>query len=134
MTFSELIKDLPNGLHDALLRSFEVDYETGKLTLFLNVWLGDLDSDDEKIREERRDAKVIIDGFSNFIVEASRELSSVTGPSMIDADLFPNEKVGSVDKIFRHTLPGEQQFWIFMNETNNFIFVSAKNVNLEWED
>lgn len=134
MTFTELINDLPNGLHDALLRSFEVDYETGKLTLFVDIWMGDLDSDDEDIREERRDAKVIIDGFSNFIVEAPRELSSVQGPSMIDADLFPNEKVGPVDKIFRHTFPGEQQFWIFMNETNNFMFLSAKNVNLEWAD
>ncbi|MGH6930388.1 MAG: hypothetical protein ACREEV_18870, partial [Dongiaceae bacterium] len=54
MTFRQLVASLPNGLHDAELRRFEMDYEQRKLRFEVAIWVGDIS--DPKRRELYRPA------------------------------------------------------------------------------
>ena len=38
----EIVNDLPNGFHDSRLKSIFIDYESDKIIMRLDVWVGDL--------------------------------------------------------------------------------------------
>jgi hypothetical protein len=54
VNIDELEADLPNGLHDALLRAFSADPAGQRAEFVLDVWLGDLHSDATADRERYR--------------------------------------------------------------------------------
>jgi hypothetical protein len=52
MTFNEILASLPNGLHDAELLRFEMDYVQRHLVFELVVWMGDMDTSHGRCRVE----------------------------------------------------------------------------------
>ena len=53
MTFEDLNSELPNGFHDARLHGIVIDYVAGRMSLRLDVWVGNLDGPDrEKIARQ----------------------------------------------------------------------------------
>ena len=52
MNIEDIEKTLPNGFHDAILQRLNIDYINKIVELDLNVWVGDINSENENIREE----------------------------------------------------------------------------------
>ena len=72
MTIDELEADLPNGLHDALLRTFSSDVPERRAEFILDVWLGDLGSSVTAERERYRAARLELLGLAYLVVDESR--------------------------------------------------------------
>jgi len=64
MTFEELDEQLPNGLHDAKLRSLTHNYDTGVLTIYVEILTG-LPDNPPSTRFGYRDAVI---SFSNIFL------------------------------------------------------------------
>jgi len=59
MTLKELENTLPNGLHDAEVRSIAVDYVQHKVALDLTVWVGRMEDPPER-REAYKEGRIEI--------------------------------------------------------------------------
>src|SRR5690242_3877508 len=69
VNLEELEADLPNGLHDSLLRALSTDLTEGRAELILDVWLGDLHSSLESERERRRRGRLELLGLTYLVVD-----------------------------------------------------------------
>jgi hypothetical protein len=135
MTFAEILDSLPNGLHDASLSSLKVDYLNRLIRLRLKIWTGNLESNLVEEREEYKDADLRIVQFTNCIVEPPGYSRGVQPQEVkIDAGMFPDEKLAAPDQIFRNTDPNDEQYWLFLNDLNSFIYISAQGAELLWNE
>ena len=64
-----LEEELPNGLHDALLSSISYDLVAQTADFTLDVWVGNLDSKIEAIREEYRSAHLRLTGLAYLVID-----------------------------------------------------------------
>ena len=83
MTVDDAIRELPNGLHDAELRKFTMDYSTRQLTLDLDIWIADLHGKDAQ-RELYRSALLTFDGVGLFVSEPTSDILDQDGSVRID--------------------------------------------------
>jgi len=51
MKLVEIDHSLPNGFHDSYIYSIQLDYETREVKFKIGIWVGDLSSDIESVRE-----------------------------------------------------------------------------------
>jgi hypothetical protein len=68
MTVEEIEDSLPNGLHDAEVHQFVVDYAKRTLTAELAVWVGDVDDPPDRL-ETCRAARIDVEGLLFLIME-----------------------------------------------------------------
>lgn len=78
MTLEDIAQSLPNGLHDAKLHGFSVDYAAQSAHVDLHVWIGTADN-----MEAYRSAALTLEGLEYWIIEPpdpgqERELGSLT--------------------------------------------------------
>jgi hypothetical protein len=131
MTLEELEKTLPNGLHDSRVSRIAVDYEQRRLTLEIDVWVGDLGADTKEQREAYRYGQVLVDGLLFAVIEPPDPryaFSNSAGLTIDGCDMRKNlstELMSSLtsDAFFRS---------IWVNEWNAFIHIGAKNASLVW--
>ena len=90
MTLTNLINTLPNGFHDAIMKSVMLDYQKHEARIEFMIWVGDLEAKDEEIREAHEEADLILKGLSAWIIEPpdSYYKPSENGNSMIDMGSF----------------------------------------------
>jgi hypothetical protein len=119
----ELERSLPNGLHDALLRSFRVDLLRRRLAMDLDVWVDDPEEDG--FRERYRRALLEVGVAGSFSVEEpdSRYPFRDAGPVRIDL---------SIQREACEAGPERARF--FVNEWNSFITVEVHGALLTWLD
>ena len=67
MTFDDLAISLPNGFHDAELKSIMIDYTRREARLILDIWVADDVSMEE--REAYRPAEVTLSGLLFWVSE-----------------------------------------------------------------
>ena len=130
MTLEELDKSLPEGLHDAQIRSYRRDFESATLTLFAKIVVGL--SHEKKNQLLYRDGEIIFHGVqcvaSEFPGTAStfRDAGCVwfrfsrTAPGIISEDL---SSVLAPD-ILRYSL--------FVLEWHSSIHIVAREVSFTW--
>jgi hypothetical protein len=131
VTIEELIKSLPNGLHDANLKSISVDFMERTIKMQIDLWVGDLSKKSEELREAYKSTKLLITGFDFcvFDVPDGRYLSSLDIGLTIDAG--PGQP--STSPIELPPIPaGSFLFWIWVEEWNGFIRISAKDIQNIW--
>ena len=129
MTIESIVRSLPNGLHDAELHRFELDYVRRSLRLELNIWVGDMD--DASARESYRPAVVTLEPVGYFIIEPPDPSYDWlgSGPVVIDVG------VGSPSQsdVELPGLPdGHSATWIYLGFHNRFMHVSSVGARLEW--
>jgi hypothetical protein len=123
MTIEEVLDSLPNGLHDAYLRSINIDYAARTAELQLDLWVGDMSLDGEA-REARRHLLLKLSGLCYFVVEAPDPKYDFNEPKSlwIDAGLGSPE----VSSIKLPKPPeGAFTFWMYVNDWNAFIHFAA---------
>lgn len=133
MKLQEIENSLPNGFHDAQVKQVEIDYEKGIAKFILVLWIGDMSSPDESVREKYREAILILKDLIYCVIEAPDPAYSVTKarPFSIDAGSIKDKQIQS-DTILPNNLPvGSFAYWIFVNEWNSFIHIAAMDAIIE---
>lgn len=123
----ELEADLPNGLHDSLLRGFSSEPAEQRAEFILDVWIGDLHSDAVADRECRRPARLELLGLAYLVLDAEDPRCSLTAPVQIDTcgpDADPERS--------RQVPPGGFAGRFFVTEWNAFIHFAALEARLTW--
>jgi len=143
MRIEEIIKSLPNGFHDAELKSINLDYLEKKAVLFLDIWTGDLTSHDTGLRETYKAGILEIEKFLFFSIEAPDQRYEFPANGSVTIDLWPldllkdklkGELFQSITKIIE-TLPKEIfSAWIYVSNWNAFIYFAASNAAFRWVD
>jgi hypothetical protein len=130
MTLAELESSLPNGLHDAELHGYAVDYAQQKLILELTIWVGTM-RDAPESRETYNEGRIEISGLIFLAVEApaANYPYAKSGTLTIDAcDMTQN-----VDPGLLKSLPSDafvRSLWI--SEWNAFMHLAARSASMEW--
>ena len=129
MTFNELANLLPNGFHDAELQRIGMDYVQRELQFDLVVWI--CASDDPRIRELYRPARVIVRDVAYLVVEPPDPKYPWTTPGSVTIDSgegVPRQSTGELP-----TAPsGTSVTWMYLGELNRFLFFAAGSASLEW--
>ncbi|ANM31152.1 hypothetical protein ABI59_18605 [Acidobacteria bacterium Mor1] len=129
MTLFELARTLPNGFHDAELRSIHLDYEKLEATLTLDLWIG-VDGTREEI-ETYEPVKVRLSGLEYFLIDAPNPYEPLTEqykePSTVRLDLCePATEITS-------KLPGSGEACLFfVDEWNSYIHLAAAKAQIIW--
>jgi hypothetical protein len=128
MTLQEIAAALPNGFHDAFLRTVTLDYISRRATLNLRLWTGDAHACVPADREVYRTVALTISGLLWWIVEAPRNIDGATGDGLwIDAgplsNLNPTPAVPAIaDDAFA--------WWIFVRQWNSFIYFAGTSASV----
>jgi hypothetical protein len=122
--------DLPNGLHDARLRSYSTDPGERRAEFVLEVWLGDLHSSATLDRERRRAARLELLGLAYLLVDDLDPRYPVTGsPVQIDSCAADDNK-----ELAKQVPEGGFAGRFFVTEWNAFIHFAAVEARLSWLD
>lgn len=128
MNIEELEAELPNGLHDALLRSYALDQNEHRVEFVVDVWIGDLDSSVPSERERRRPARLDLLGLAYLVFEdPDPRYPATNAPVQIDtcgADENPD--------LVRQVPKGGFAGRFFVTEWNAFIHFAAVEARLTW--
>jgi hypothetical protein len=131
VTLEELENTLPNGLRDSRVSRIAIDYKKRRLTLDLDVWVGDMGSDAHELREAYRPGQVLIDGLLFAVLEppdAKYPFSNSGGLTIDGCDMREN-----LSSELMSSLPADAFFRsLWVNQWNAFIHIAARNVALAW--
>jgi len=129
VNLEELEGDLPNGLHDALLRGFSSDLPERRAEFILNVWLGDLHSSVTAERERYRAARLELLGLAYLVVDAHHPTYPVGdgAPVRVDACAADDDPQRAPQ-----VPPGGFAGRFFVTEWNAFIHFAARDARLTW--
>jgi hypothetical protein len=130
VNLEHLAAELPNGFHDAVLRTFVSDLEAGRAELILDVWIGDLQSEVAAERERRSRARLELLGLAYFRCDdPERHPGPEASPLQIDACAADDDA-----ELARQVPPGGFAGRFFVTEWNAFIHFAALEARLTWLD
>lgn len=134
-SLDELADSLPNGLHDAELAQLSVDYVARTVDLRLRIWIGDMSSDDEEVRERYRNARITVSGLEYCAIEPPCPSYPYERPKPLWIDSGP---IASL-KPRPSALPagksaGTSIHWIYVQEWNTCLYLAARSAEIEWLD
>ena len=133
MTLEELENSLPNGLHDAAISDIAIDYKAKQAKLKLEVWVGDLDSEEDEIREAYRKGELILSGLVYFVIEPPDPTYKYNAEDAITVGAGSAKDKIKASVQLPQDLPSDVfAYWFFVHEWNSFIHVAAKDTKLEW--
>ena len=125
MNIEDVESTLPNGLHDAVLKKFEVDYEAKTATFMFDVWVGDLNSKSEEIREAYRSGVLTLHDLKYIIVDPpSAELIFNVEPFSLGTGNHDTQSIPST-KSLPPAPEGTFRQWFFLYNIESFIHVCA---------
>lgn len=134
-TLREIEVNLPNGFHDALLEEVTVSLVSKSVSMAMQIWVGDLDSEAEEEREAYKKATVRLNGIVYIVLDppgADQEFSRWSA-ARIDGGEVTSDPA-SVSPKPRCVLPvGAFAYWFFVEPWNSFIHVAALSASIEWE-
>jgi hypothetical protein len=129
MTIEQLEAELPNGLHDALLRSLSSDPTKRRAELVLDVWIGDLHSSEESERELRRPALLELLEVAYLITDEPDPRYPATKGAPVQIDVCgPDDDA----ELARQVPAGGFAGRFFVTEWNAFIHFAAREARLTW--
>jgi hypothetical protein len=131
VNIEELEANLPNGLHDALLRTFSSDAPERRAEFILDVWLGDLRSSVTAERERYRPARLELLELAYLVIDDPdpRYPAGDGSPLRIDA-CAADDDAQRVCQVPRGGFAGR----FFVTEWNAFIHFAALDARLTWID
>jgi hypothetical protein len=129
VNIDELEAGLPNGLHDALLRTLSTDRGEGRAEFILDIWLGDLHSSVTAERERYRPARLELLGLAYLVLDDRDPRYAA-----VDGDLLRIDACAADDDPERSRLVPSGGFAgrFFVTEWNAFIHFAALDARLTW--
>lgn len=133
-SLAEIENTLPNGFHDAFLDSITIDFPSRSASLTLQIWVGNLESENERERETYKHAVLKFYDLIYFTIDPPDQGKSYTKekPLRIDAgDSTKNSAPPSLKP--RMTIPQEAfAYWFFVEPWNAFFHIAACKADLQW--
>jgi hypothetical protein len=129
LNIEQLEAGLPNGFHDARLRTYSYDPQARRAEFVLDVWLGDLHDATSAKRERRQAAVLELFDVGYFIADAPdpRYPANVGPPIQIDL-CGPDDS----EELARRVPAGGFANRFFVTEWNGFIRFAAREARLTW--
>jgi len=127
--FDEISDSLPNGFHDALLKSIFINYESDEIRLNLDICIGNPDDPIEEKRDQYMSGILEFYGIKFFISEAPNPVV----PWQKNEELLINiEGIDSLPEKMRSNLPKFNQtdffaVWIYISNFNCFLYICARS-------
>ena len=132
MTLEDLEETLPNGLHDAQIRSMKHDFESGTVKLQVRLLFG-VPDDPPETRHSYRDAEVVFYRVLFFASEIPKPESAFRSPRRIWFQVYPMEP-GVLSEQLLKTLPADTQCYsLFVNDWYCSIHIAAGDVSFSWD-
>jgi hypothetical protein len=127
-TIAEIEDQLPNGFHDAEIRSCALDFVARTATFAVDIWIGDIGSSEESQRERYRPARLEISGLAFCQIEAPDPSYPFREQKPLRVDLCEPEpsSIGSAVAAARFLAR------FYVSNWNSFINFAAENATLEW--
>lgn len=125
-----------NGFHDANIEQLSLDYEAQEAVLTCSIWIGDLGSTDEEVREAYRKGRLTFQGLKYCVIEPPDPKSfyeeeggiRVSGDSPVCDEPTVRERLPS-------DLPVEAfAHYFYVADWNSFIYIAAEEAHFEWID
>ncbi len=135
-TFEELDHELPNGFHDAKIRSVRIDYlsRTAELGMDLLVGVG---IPDDKNKSVYRRGRVKVAGLLLFFIQAPdpgcKFLLDGT-PLFVSGDAVRAGQSPEVDGLLPFLPPDGVAYRFFLEDWNSFLYLGGGDVEFSWED
>ncbi len=136
MNPEELGRTLPNGFHDAVFKTFKVDYVSRELVIECDILIGDAGGGSYEIREGYAQGTLTLSGLQFLVIEPPDSRYSFEEGAL---ELTSNGCVEGQE--FKSTAPKlpivpEEAFvhWFFVSNWNSLIFVSALEANFTWKE
>ena len=132
-TLDDLAGSLPNGFHDAKLKTLAIDYIEREMRLSLDFWIGDLNAPPGDEREAYRSADVLLTGLIYCVCEPPDAQYPYARAHSVKIDMGamhllkipPAMKLPSINE-------GAFANWIYASDWNAFIYVAAQDAHLRW--
>jgi hypothetical protein len=128
-TLEAIESNIPNGFHDAALYEIGLDLEKREMTLVLGA---DVSSTEGDGRIAYRRCRVLISGVAFVQMDPLRDARKAGDEywSQIDSGVLEGKRL---KEVYPSPLPeGSFAYWFFMNETNGFIYLVAREAKFEW--
>lgn len=129
MNIEDLEANLPNGLHDALLREFSTDRADRRAEFILDVWLGDLHSSETAERERYRPARLELLGLAYLIADDCDPRYPAGDGLAVRIDICAADDDAERS---RQVPAGGFAGRFFVTEWNAFIHFAALDARLTW--
>lgn len=128
-TIPEIDATLPNGFHDAELQSCTIDYVGQTVTFDLEIWIGDLSSDNEQVRERYRRARLVVTGlaFCHLEMPDPTYPFQEAGPLRIDLS-DPDPQLPDLRKLPEGAFASR----FYVSNWNAFIQLAGRDASLSW--
>lgn len=128
-SLDEIQINLPNGLHDAEIKSIVINYVERTIVIDLMLWVGDVELSDKAAREAYVDGVLTISGIHFCVIEPPDFRYAYAEGKAIRIDSgsgLPPHVSFSAD-------PPADAFdhWFFIQDWNSFIYFRARNAHLE---
>lgn len=131
MTLEEIEKDLPNGLHDAKLRSLMHNYDSGTLILHIEVLTG-LPENSISERSTYRDALISFSDVLLCYVEQPENERIIGVRGSVSFQFWRTES-GTFPSNFTDRFPaGALLYTLYIHEWESSIHIVAGDVNYSW--
>jgi hypothetical protein len=125
--FDALLHTLPNGLHDADLRSIAVDFAAATVTCVVDVDLSDPDVPASEGRS--RPARLVFHEVSHVTIDAPGLPSDRLQPVWIDAG--SGQPTGATRPEV-HAPDGGFLAWLYLASVEGFVRIGARSASLAW--
>ena len=130
MTFEELENELPNGLHDAEVRSISVDYARRSLALELSIWVGSMDDSPER-REAYKTGRLEVSGLIFLAMEPPDARYPYRVESRLTVDSVDPRR--SLDAELLGSIPGDAFCrGFFVVQWNACLHFAGKHAEMIW--
>lgn len=133
MTLEQLEEQLPNGLHDARIRSISHNYETGTIVISAEILIG-LPEDPPSTRSAYQDATIsFTDVFLCHIEQPENErIVSVKGSVWFQ---YSRTEPGTLlPKLSSRVPAGALSYTFYILEWESSIHIVANDVNFSWAE
>lgn len=130
MTIAEIEQALPNGFHDAEIRTIRLDYVNRTASMEVSIWMDDLDVSPE-FQELYRDGVLEFEGLQSAILDPPdpRYPFAREEPLWVDLeDGPPDPPIPALAKLPQGSFVAR----FFVRDWNSWVTVAAKSASLRW--
>jgi hypothetical protein len=135
-TLAEIVDSLPNGFHDAMIQNLKIDYVKREAEFTIDVWVGDLQSKDDSIREKYRSGKLLLSSLLYCVIGPPDSSYQYDKPAPLWVDAGPIDKLSApLSASLPKPIPADSfAYWFFVRDWNAFIYIAAKSARLIWDN
>lgn len=134
MTLDQLDDALPNGFHDAQIRSFEVDYVSGTATFRLNLLVGWPD-DPKPERDAYQEATLVVMGLCFCSIDAPCSTYPFIPdgkPILVSGNKPKADAPPFVPELLATFPAGTWCYDFFVHDWNSSINIAARDATVTW--